>query len=346
METVQEIHSRMLANTSSELDRSNGSFVFDVERAAAIEFNKQQESIAKVQSKLDIYNLTGDELTRYVYQRTGIKRRPATKATVQVIISGAEGAEMKVGDAVATDSLNFVSLENQKIGASGSMVVAVESELPGRAGNIPANHINRFPITIPGLVNVYNPEPTANGYEAETDDELRQRYFDKLQRPGKAGNKYHYEEWAKEVPGVGAVKVFPRFNGPLTMHVILIDQNGMPAPTDLVEKVRTHIEEEMPFGVEELLIEAAKPLVLDLTVDLILAEGYLVEKVITNIKANISDYLKKIALTSTFVSYAKIGAMIIESEGALDYQNLFINGTAANIAIAEDEVAVMGGVNE
>ena len=36
----------------------------------------------------------------------------------------------------------------------------------------------------------------------------------------KAGNKYHYREWALEVTGVGDAKIFPRYNGPLSIKVV------------------------------------------------------------------------------------------------------------------------------
>lgn len=346
METEQAIHNRMLSNIDEEHDKSDGSFIFDSTEVAAIEFAEQQKEIKKVQDKLDVENLTGDELTRFVYQRTGQKRKPATKGTTTVIISGSTGSEINIGDLVGTDTINFVSVEQKTIGESGMVHLLVESEEYGIIGNVPANSINRFPASISGLVDVYNPEPVTNGYEEESDDELRQRYYDKLQRPGKAGNKYHYEEWAKEVVGVGGVRVIPRFNGPLTMKVVIIDSNKQPANMELVQAVTEHIENEMPFGVEELAVLSATGLPLDISVTLTLSSGYIEAAVIETIKKNVAEYLKKIAFQSTFVSYAKIGSEIIDSEGVLDYANLLVNGGISNIPIDDEEVAIVGGVNE
>lgn len=345
METAKEIHTRMLSHINNEYDKTEGSFIYDVTKAPAIEFETTQKEISKVQDKLDIEKLSGDELTRFVYQRTGIRRKLATKAVTTVIISGTEGATIQSGDLVATESLNFVVLEDVVIPQSGQTTVFVSCEQYGSVGNVPANSIINFPVTIPGIVDVYNPEPATNGYDAETDAELRQRYYDKMQRPGKAGNKYHYEEWAKEVVGVGGARVVPRFNGPLTMKVVIIDSNKQPASNELIDRVREHIDEEMPFGVEELLVKSADPLPINLSVSLTLDDGYTEEETIENIKENVKEYLKSLAFKSTFVSYAKIGGIIIDSEGVLDYQNLLVNGGAANIPIGNEEIAVMGGVN-
>lgn len=346
METAQEIHNRMLKNIDDEYDKSTGSFIYDATKAAAIEFERTQKEIQKVVEKLDIENYSGEELERFVYQRTGIKRKQATKATTTVIISGSVGAIVRVGDLVGTDSINFVVTEEKVIGESGFVEVLVECEQYGSIGNVPANSIYKFPVTLSGLVDVYNPYPVTNGYEAESDEDLRQRYYDKLQRPGKAGNKYHYLEWAKEVVGVGDARVFPRFNGPLTIKIVIINANKQPADDELIQSVYNHIAEEMPFGVEELIVESAKAVPINLTVSLTIANGYTESIVIERIKENIAEYLKEIAFDSTFVSYAKIGSLIIGTEGVIDYQNLLVNGVTSNISIANDEVAIMGSVNE
>lgn len=345
MEDEKVIHTRMLTNISDEYDKARGNYIYDVTKPPAIEFAKQQQEVSKVQDKLDIENLSGDELTRTVYQRTGVERKLATRATTTVIISGTAGITVHVGELVGTETLTYSVIEEVKLNESGFGHVRVQCNEFGSIGNVPANTIKNFPVSIEGLVNVYNPDPVVNGYDEETDNDLRQRYYDKLQRPGKAGNKYHYREWALEVAGTGDAKVFPRYKGPLTMKVVVIDANKLPASAQLVEEVRVHIEKEMPFGVEDLLIISAVALPINLTVKLSIMPGYTEEVALTNIKKNITKHLKEIAFKTTFVSYAKIGALIIDSDGVLDYQNLFINGLSSNVVIPDESVAIMGGVN-
>lgn len=346
MEDEKIIHDRMLVNTSDEYDKSKGNFVYDITKPVAVEFAEQQKKIAKVQEKLDVEKLTGDELTRTVYQRTGISRKPATQATTTVIVSGTAGTLVKVGELVGTETILYTVIEEAILNESGFAHVRVQCTEFGQVGNVPANTIISFPASINGLVNVYNPEPVVDGYDEETDNDLRQRYYDRLQRPGKAGNKYHYREWALEVTGAGDAKVFPRYNGPLSVQVVVIDANKLPAPIELVEDVRAHIENEMPFGVEDLFVMSAVAMVLNITAAITLMPGYTEALAINNIKKNITKHLKEIAFRTSFVSYAKIGALIIESDGVLDYQELLINGSTANVVIPDDGVPVMGGVNE
>ena len=345
METEEQIHRRMMNGIDEDYDKSNGGFIWDSTKATVPEFALMQKEVELVEGKLDIENLKSDELTRFIYQRTGVKRKLATTATTTVVISGSEGASIKIGDLVGSDNVNFESLEDKVVGESGLMHVLVESQIFGPIGNIPANSINRFPVSISGLVNVYNSEPVTNGYEAETDAELRQRYYDKLQRPGKAGNKYHYEEWAKEVVGVGGVRVIPRWNGPLTVKVVIIDSNQQVADEELRLRVFDHIETERPFGADVTVVSATG-VPINISVTLMLLPDYLEPVVTTTIKKNILDYLNSLAFKTTFVSYAKIGAEIIASEGVQDYQNLLVNLGTSNVPIGNEEVAIMGGVNE
>lgn len=344
-ETRTVIHNRMIAGIDTEQDKSDGSFVWDATRSPAIIFESFQSNIQAIADKLDVDNLVGDELTRFVYQRTGITRKEATFSTATVVISGAVGSKVSVGDLVSTDTIQFIATEEVIILESGAMNVHVECSVAGDEGNVPANTITSFPVTIAGLVDVYNPESVTNGYNAESDSELRSRYYDKLQKPAKSGNKYHYEQWAMEVAGVGDVEVFPRFNGPLTMKVVIINAYYLPAESDLVQTVYEHIAEEMPFGVTELVVRSADGLPIDLNMELVVASGYTIEGILESIRENFTAYLKSIAFKQSFVSYAKVGSLIIGTDGVADYSNLLMNGIAANVEIGEEEVAIVGGIH-
>lgn len=349
MENREEILNRILSNIPDRYDKSKGLFPYDFSKATAIEFERKNKEIQEVANKLDVENLEGEELERFIYQRTGQERKPATKATAVVIISGAEGAKIGKGDLVGADTVNFIVQEDIIIDESGQARVFVVCEEYGFVGNVPANSINKFPVSIPGLIDVYNPEPVTNGYNSETDDELRKRYYDKLQRPGKSGNKYHYEQWAKEVVGVGGVRVVPRWDGPLTVKVVIVDANKQPANEELVGITLNHIESQRPFGATVTVVSAIAKQI-NISVDLTLIPGHLEEKVRDNIKINIAKYLQEITFktdsTDKFipVSFARIGSIILDTEGVMDYTNLTVNGGTSNIAIADDEVPVMGEV--
>ena len=347
----EEILQEMLKNIQNTIDKSQNSLVHDALSPAAIELANFYLLLEEVANKLDVENLEGEELERFVYQRTGITRKPATKATTTVIISGQEGAKVKKGDLVGADTVNFISIEDKTIGPTGQMTVLVECEVAGTIGNVPAGAIRYFPVSIPGLTSVTNLEPVVNGYDAESDEELRERYYERIRTPATSGNKYHYINWAKEVTGVGDARIIPLWQGDNTVKVVIIDSNKQPAGSELVQAVQEYIdpgitglgEGQAPIGAFCTVVSATGKEV-NINVTIIRDPNYSIDQVKASIENNITEYLKSIAFKQDIVSYAHIGAIILDSEGVLDYENLTINGTTSNIAIDYEEVAILGEV--
>ena len=64
----------------------------------------------------------------------------------------------------------------------------------------------------------------------------------------------------------------------------------------------------------------------------------------SKILKRISSYLRDVSFANGYVSYAKIGQTILNTDGVDDYSNLKINSKTENITISETEIAVLGGV--
>ena len=60
------------------------------------------------------------------------------------------------------------------------------------------------------------------------------------------------------------------------------------------------------------------------------------------IKKNISEYLTEISFSKGYVSYAKIGQAILNTDGVIDYTNLTVNQSTNNVPITETQIAVLG----
>lgn len=339
--TIEQIQKDMLNNVSNDFDKSNGSFVYDVLKTAAIEFEKRDQKNDDILNKMDIENLTGDELTRFVYQRSGLNRRIATYATTPVTIEGNPHTDINTGDLVAADEIFYEVIETTNLGETGKATVIVRCQLPGIIGNVPANQITNFPVTLPGITSVTNKEAVTTGYEEETDDSLRDRYYEKLQKPGKAGNEFHYLEWARSVAGVGKVKVFPRWQGALTVKVSILDLNIGVAEKALIDSVAAYIETQRPFGAI-VTVATGEKLSINISAKLKLEQNVTIEDVKTPLENKITAYLKDLSYASDYVSYAQIGREILSVPGILDYQNLLLNGGTENIQLKAESVPVVG----
>ncbi|MEG0259175.1 MAG: baseplate J/gp47 family protein [Lysinibacillus sp.] len=341
--TVKDIQTKMLSEISDTFDKSDGGFTYDVTKSVAVALNDQRNVAATTLDKMDVDNLTDDELERFAYQRAGIERKPATYATTQILLTGSVAAAVNVGDLVAADTVFYEILDDGVLDTNGQLYANVIAQEIGAAGNVPVGAINSFPQTLSGITSVINLAAVTNGYAAELDDDLRQRYYDKLQRPGKAGNGYHYREWALSVVGVGKVKVFPLWDGPLTVKVVIIDSNMEVPSADLLTSVENFINAEGPFGAI-VTIAPAEALVIDLSATLILSEGLSVDDVKSAIEAKITTYLKSLVFEADYVSVAQIGRELLSVEGVLDYTNLLLNNDTANILIGTVQMPEIGTV--
>ena len=171
--------------------------------------------------------------------RTGQRRTAATCAVGTLTATGngtiPAGALFESGGGVQFEATETVVI-------AGAGTVSIRCVTPGAGGDLPAESITMMPVQIAGIVSVTNEEPTAEGYEAETDAAYYQRFLLRVQTPPTSGNQYHYLEWAMEVSGVGGVQVYPLDQGANTVGVVLVDQFGEPASEELVEQVQTHID--------------------------------------------------------------------------------------------------------
>ncbi|MGE4272053.1 MAG: baseplate J/gp47 family protein [Desulfitobacterium sp.] len=340
-ETKEEILARMLSNISDEYDKTEGSFFYDAEMPVAIELETKSAEADAILDKGFPDTATGSYLDKIVSEQ-GLVRKAAVKATTTVTITGSAGASIALGAKVASDSVNYLTTESKTIDpGQTTMTVVVECEVAGSVGNVIAGAIKYFPVTISGLTAVTNAAPVINGYDMETDDELRSRYYAKVQTPATSGNKYHYLNWAKSVTGVGDARVTPLWNGNGTVKVVIINSNKRAADASLVTAVSDYIEEVRPIGAT-VTVESAAELEIDVSATLTLQVGHVLANVKAAIEANLTQYLKEIAFVETYVSYARIGSLILDTEGVLDYTGLTVNAGTANVTITDAQVAVLG----
>lgn len=345
---ASDILNEMLDSLPDSYQKTIGFFAYDLLAAASRRMAGTEEELAEARRLLDPEQLTGDELDRYIFPRSGIERRQATFATGVVQVTGT--GTVQAGDL-------FVSGGGVAFQAAGDVPVNGTAEVPvvcrqdGAAGNLPAHSVTQMPVTIPGISACDNPAPMTGGYDEESDAEYYARHLLKLRTPPTSGNVYHYQSWALEVPGVGRVRVFPLGHGANTADVVLVDANGQPADADLVAAVQDHIDPgctgeglgEAPIGAKCYVSAAtAKEVAVSCTVLKLDTAGQ--ESVTAAVKAAVAEYLAGIAFKQNYVSYGRIADALLDAPGVLDFENLKVNGGTANIAVGEREAAVLGNV--
>ncbi len=204
----------------ADYEKTPGYLLWDISEAIGQEMELQDNEINRARELFDVDNLTGEMLERFIRQRKGLIRKAATHASGELQVQGF--GTVTTGDLFETENgVQFAATETVTIDGSGT--VRIEAVEGGNVGIVGANTITQMPVTLEGITLCNNREATEGGYDAETDDSLRNRYYTKLRTPDSGANKYAYRNWALEVSGVGDAKVFPLGHGDNTVDVVVID---------------------------------------------------------------------------------------------------------------------------
>ncbi|GGG06742.1 phage tail protein [Paenibacillus albidus] len=345
-QTYEALLERMLDRVPEGLDKREGSIIYDALAPAAAE-------MAQMYIELDVNSnlyfadtATGEYLERSIAW-SGVVRQAASKAQLKAVFvnSAQEPLDVPLGSRFSLDKLNYTAVEKLAPGT-----YRLESELAGSEGN------RYFGVLLPVdyIANLARGEITAlliPGEDAESDDALRQRYLDAARRPATSGNKYHYMEWAQQIAGVGGAHVFPLWNGPKTVKVVIVDTGMLPASELLVAQVQDYIdpaagkgEGQAPIGAV-VTVAAAVAKTINVFAKVVLASGYSLQGVTDVFQSGLEAWRKSRGFETTYVSHAVVGALLLATDGVLDYRDLLLNGSTGNVALSDEEVPLIGTVS-
>lgn len=328
--TFENILNDMLSRVPSDIDKREGSIIYDALAPVAL---KLAEMHFQLNNFLDLVSgdtAVGEYLDRVVADY-GITRKPATKAIRKIVTTG----PVDIGTRWGIEGTTYVIVE--KI---ADTEYKAECEQYGSIGNHYSGQLDNID-NISGVTAILA-DIIVSGEDEETDDNLRARFFNQVRSTSTSGNIYDYKKWALEVPGCGGAKVFPLWNGPGTVKVLVVDEN-MEIDQDLPAAVYDHIEAVRPIGAS-VTVESPQEKVINISADVYLDGSDTLENVQTKFMALISEYLRSLTFEVYTVSYAKIGSLLLSVPGVADYSNLLVNGGNENIAIGEEEMPILGTV--
>lgn len=256
-QTEEIIRQRMLDSLPSDLDKTEGSYLYDAIAPAAMELFfisiMAQDLLKKGFASTAASQIPGFR-SPYLTMRAeehGVFRRDAVKAskTNGIKIIGTPGTIVPPGFKVATPadnatntpSVEFVTTNECILDGQGIGYANIEAVEGGVSGNVGAETISLIVSPIDGVTSVTNPEPISGGLDIEDDISLLARYLQRVRNPSSSGNRADYTAWALEVPGVGAVSVIPVRDGPGTVSVAILNSNMEPADQNLIDAVQNYI---------------------------------------------------------------------------------------------------------
>lgn len=350
-QTYEAILQRMLDRVSDDIDKRPGSVIYDALAPAAVE-------LAQMYVELDInQNLsygdtaTGEYLTRRCAE-FGVHRQAATKA-IRLGKFYAEGdmlMDIPIGSRFSIETVNYVALEKVDTG-----IYHLECETAGEIGNQYFGTL--LPIEgIQGLVRGELTDVLVPGEDEETDDTLRQRYFEVVNRPAFGGNVADYKQKISAMDGVGAVKVFPVWQGGGTVKCSIIASDWSEPSQSLIDEVQETVDPSgqgsgigiAPIG-HEVTIAGVQPVSFDVVTTVTLAEGVTTAQIQEPIEEAIEGYLLGLRKNwaneqQLVVRVALIEAAILGVSGVIDITGTTLNGSESNVILGQEEMPIMGTV--
>ena len=226
--------------------------------------------------------------------------------------------------------------------------VDVEAEEYGTGANATAGQITEISTVINGIDAVTNESGwlESEGADAETDDDLRARYFLRWQDINGA-TKYAYESWAMSITGVIAVTVLdqhPRGQG--TVDVVIKGAAGIPTQ-DLIDSVDAKVQANRPIN-DDVLVKAPTAVDIDITAELELVSGTaaaILAEAENRIRAIFTD-----PSTVTGISPIQIGEdltmdrLIAAVMAVSGVKKINWTSPAADVAVAADGLAVLNSL--
>ncbi len=187
----------------------------------------------------------------------GVERKEASFAEIEIEITGTDGVPVPGRDSVPGPAARFQRSDGfeyevkAEVTPSGGTVLATLVALtPGDVGNVADGSTLSLTSPISGIVSDAIVQQTLiEGEAQETVEQLRTRLLERKRNPPAGGTVADYIQFAKTVPGVTRVWVFPGWLGQGTVAVSFVEDNEnpiIPSPAK-VDEVQAAILELCPI---------------------------------------------------------------------------------------------------
>lgn len=361
-QTYSNILKSMLDRVPNIYDKREGGMIQTALGPAAYALEEYYLTLDQVQRAAFVQTAVGQSLD-YLAVIAGLTRYPASAAVRLGVFNIPAPIGARFSTINGSDSINFIVTA----ATDNPNEFQLTAETVGTIGNSYAGSI--LPITfVQGLTEARITDILVPGDDTETDDELRARLIIALNEKPFGGNVAAYRTEILAIDGVGAVQVYPVWDGGGTVKCSVLGADYAPASNTLVENVQNAIDPPpnqglglgmAPIGAK-VTITAPTAIEINVTGNLMLAAGYEFTQVQPLIEAAISDYILDICKDwgnptvmggveyVSNVYLARIISAMVSITGVLNATNVQINGSASDVILTEtgttQEVPKMGTV--
>lgn len=234
---------QMLDRIPEDIDKREGSIIYDAVAPAAMTMAEMSLDMAEF-IKQTYVKTAQDEFLDYRAVEYGTERYPATHTQVKAKFLDSSG-----------NSINTVNIGDQfaSIGETPIFytVTKINDDLTGEltadvSGTSPNSYLGQIlPVTPNDALSWAEIiEVVAPARDTETDDHLRVRLLNTNNWIAYGGNVADYLKMCSKISEIGSAQVYPVWNGPGTVKLVILNNDLMPASDTLLHNVKEIIDPE------------------------------------------------------------------------------------------------------
>lgn len=290
----------MLDNVPNDIDKREGSIIYDSVAPAAMVSAQQSLSLATIIRETYIKTAQGEFLD-YRAVEHGTNRYAATNTEVKARFNDDDGkpVNVEVGDRFASiaESPIFYTV----IKANDDGTAEMQAEEAGTSANSYLGQV--LPVTPnDNLAWAEIIEITIPARDAENDEHLRARLLNHNSWVAYGGNVADYLDMTSKIHDVGATQVYPTWDGPGTVKLVILNNDLMPASSTLVKKVKEEIDPEesttQGYGLapidHRVTVTAPETFKVDIAMNVTIVDSVNIDSIRANIKTSLEEFFKSL----------------------------------------------------
>lgn len=373
--TYEYILTEALSKVPDNVDKREGSIIRDALSPCCYEAAKHILYLADIIEQTYIETANGLWLDGRVIEG-GITRDPATYAKKLGVFKTQldEPCQISIGQSFSTVGDTILNYTAVQVYANedGDVVPGSYVMQCNTVGSVGNSYIGRIVPNdyIEKLVSAEITTLLYPGEEEESDDSLRERFLANLIKTAFGGNIAQYRQWAKEIPGIGGVQVYPVWAGGGTVKLSIIDTDYNSCSSEFCQTILEKFDPEnsggetglglgiAPIG-HRVAVSTPLPRTINVSGKITLLPGYKLETLLPQIKLALEEYLLSLRQAwensddennySVIVYLGRINFAILNVKGVSSVYKLQLNGTDTDIRLTEtsslQEIPVLGTVS-
>lgn len=373
--TYDYILTEALSKVPDNVDKREGSIIRDALSPCCYEAAKHILYLADIIEQTYIETANGLWLDGRVIEG-GITRDPATYAKKLGVFKTQldEPCQISIGQSFSTVGDTILNYTAVQVYANedGDVVPGSYIMQCNTVGSVGNSYIGRI-VPNDYIEKLASAEITTllyPGEEEESDDSLRERFLANLMKTAFGGNIAQYRQWAKEIPGIGGVQVYPVWAGGGTVKLSIIDTDYNSCSPEFCQTILEKFDPEnsggetglglgiAPIG-HKVTVSTPLPRTINVSGKITLLPGYKLETLMPDIKASLENHLLSLREAwensddennySVTVYLGRINFAILNVKGVSSAYELKLNETDTDIKLTEtsslQEIPVLGTVS-